>query len=66
MQGEKKKRSKSGWGLNLCRVGVAATVLYFIVAAFVPTLATATVRGNWLTVSSALIIVGLALMVKGK
>lgn len=66
MQGEKKKRSKSGWGLNLCRVGVAATVLYFIVAALVPALATVTVRGNWLTVSSALIIVGLALMVKGK
>lgn len=66
MQGEKKKKSKGGWGVNLCRVGVATVVLYFIVAAIWPALATTTIRGNWLTVSSALIIAGLVLSVKGK
>lgn len=66
MQGEKKKKSKGGWGVNLCRVGVATVVLYFIAAAIWPVLATTTIRGNWLTVSSALIIAGLVLSVKGK
>lgn len=66
MQGEKKKKSKGGWGINLCRVGAATVVLYFVAAAIWPSLATETIRGSWLTVSSALIIAGLALSVKGK
>lgn len=66
MQGEKKKKSKGGWGINLCRVGAATIALYFIAAAIWPSLATTTIRGNWLTVSSALIIAGLVLNRKGK